>query len=76
MDEPPDRNQPSSPTPKKSDLGGLYHGMQFALTTLGGLAAGHWLDLHYLPAPLGLLGGLLCGSVVGMYVLARSLNKK
>ncbi|MBI3551081.1 MAG: AtpZ/AtpI family protein [Elusimicrobia bacterium] len=50
--------------------------MQFAVTTLAGMAIGYWLDRRYLPSPLGLLGGLLVGSVVGMYVLAKSLDKK
>ena len=59
---------------KKQDLGGLYHGLQFALTALLGIGAGYWLDGRYLPSPLGTLGGLFVGSGLGMYFLARSLK--
>lgn len=76
MDTTPGQPSQFPQTPKKSDLGGLYHGLQFALTTMAGLAAGYWLDRRFLPMPLGTLGGLLAGSVIGMYVLARSLSKK
>lgn len=48
--------------------------MQFAITALGGLAVGHWLDGRYLPAPMGTLGGLLGGAALGMYLLARSMK--
>ena len=76
LDITPGQRSPSPQAPKKSDLGGLYHGFQFAVTTMAGMAAGYWLDRHYLPMPLGILGGLLVGSVVGMYVLAKALKKK
>ena len=55
-------------------MGGLAHGLQFALMTMGGMAAGYWLDKHYLPMPLGTLGGLLLGSAAGMYLLARAVK--
>jgi F0F1-type ATP synthase assembly protein I len=72
LDQAPRR--PPTQSPKKSDLGGLYHGFQFALTALFGLAVGYWMDQHYLPMPLGTLGGLMVGSCVGMYVLAKALK--
>ena len=70
---PPDRQNPPEP-PKKSDLEGLYHGMQFALTALMGMGVGYWLDHRFLPSPLGTLGGLFVGAAVGMYLLARSFK--
>ena len=67
--------RPEAPKPdKRKDMGGLAHGLQFGLMTIGGLAAGYWLDRHYLPSPLGTLGGLFLGSALGMYVLARSVR--
>ena len=66
---------PEVPKPRRqSSMGGLAHGLQFALMTMGGLAAGYWLDKHYLPMPLGTLGGLLTGSAAGMYLLARAVK--
>lgn len=57
------------------DLGGLYHGFQFAIMTMGGMAAGYWLDQRgWLPSPLGTIGGLLGGSVAGMWLLARAMK--
>ncbi|MBI3507591.1 MAG: AtpZ/AtpI family protein [Proteobacteria bacterium] len=56
-------------------MGGLAHGLQFAVTAMLGLAGGYWLDKrHFLPMPLGTLGGLLLGSVIGMVVLAKALK--
>ena len=74
MENTPKGQDPSKKPRKRSDLGGLYHGLQFAVTTMVGLAAGYWLDQHYLPAPLGTLGGLLGGSIMGMYILARTVK--
>ena len=75
METPPDhQDSQSKPPKKKNNLEGLAHGMQFAVTTIGGLAVGYWLDQRYLPSPLGTLGGLLIGSVLGMYTLAKSLK--
>lgn len=54
----------------------MYHGLQFAITAVGGLAIGHWLDGRLLPEPLGILGGLFAGAAVGMYLLYRELRKK
>ena len=56
----------------KRDLQGLHLGLQFAVCSLGGMALGYWMDGRWLPAPLGMLGGLFAGSVLGMYFLARS----
>lgn len=50
----------------------MHLGLQFAVCALGGMALGYWLDKRWLPAPLGLLGGLFLGSVLGMYFLAKS----
>ena len=69
---PEDQRPPESK--KNQDFGGLYHGMQFAMTALLGMGAGYWLDQRYLPAPLGTLGGLFIGAAVGMYVLAKALK--
>ncbi|MBI5625403.1 MAG: AtpZ/AtpI family protein [Elusimicrobia bacterium] len=57
-------------------MGGLYHGLQFAVTAVAGLAVGYWLDGRVLPSPLGMLGGFFAGAAVGMYILARELKKK
>lgn len=56
-------------------MGGLYHGLQFAVTAVGGLAVGYWLDGRFQCAPLGTLGGLFLGAAVGMYVLARAVKR-
>ena len=73
--EPVEPKKLPAPPAKRSDLGGLAHGLQFALTAILGLAAGRWLEQKgMLPAPVGTLGGLLIGAVLGMYVLARSLK--
>lgn len=55
-------------------MGGLYHGFQFAIITLLGMAAGYWLDQRLLPSPLGVLGGLFVGSALGIYILTRELR--
>jgi len=73
LQTPPEDKRPGQ-SPKRQDLGGLYHGMQFALTALLGMGVGYWLDKRFLPSPLGILGGLFVGSAVGMYLLARSLK--
>jgi hypothetical protein len=58
-------------------MGGLAYGLQFAIMTFLGLAGGYWLDQHkFLPSPLGTIGGLFGGAVLGMYVLAKALSKK
>lgn len=70
----PTEGPSSKPPRKKGGMEGLYHGLQFAVTTMAGLAAGYWLDQRFLPMPLGTLGGLLIGAVVGMINLARALK--
>ncbi|MBI5211530.1 MAG: AtpZ/AtpI family protein [Elusimicrobia bacterium] len=55
-------------------MGGLYHGLQFAVTAIGGLAVGYWLDQRCLPSPLGTLGGLFLGAVLGMYIMVREMR--
>lgn len=56
----------------KKDLQGLHLGLQLAFCSLGGMAIGYWLDKRWLPSPLGMLGGLFAGSVLGMYLLAKT----
>lgn len=73
LEKQPDQQRPLN-FPKKQDWGGLYLGMQFALTALLGLGVGVWMDHRFLPSPLGTLGGLFIGAAVGMYILARSLK--
>lgn len=63
------------PKRPRKDLGGLAHGLQFGLTVIGFLFAGYWLDQRgTLPAPLGTLGGLMLGAVLGMYLLAKATS--
>lgn len=66
-------NPPGEP-PDRRGLASLYHGLQFAVTTLLGLAAGHWLDRRFGTSPFGTLGGLFGGAALGMYYLARALK--
>jgi len=73
LQTPPESQYPPN-SPKKQSLGGLYHGMQFAMTALIGMGIGYWLDKKYVPSPVGTLGGLFVGSALGMYFLARSLK--
>jgi hypothetical protein len=64
---------PGSEPPQKT-VAGLFHGFQFALTILLGLALGHWLDLRRGWTPFGTLGGFFGGAVVGFYQLARAFR--
>ncbi|MFA6315954.1 MAG: AtpZ/AtpI family protein [Elusimicrobiota bacterium] len=73
LDKPPDRVKP--PARPFGRMHGLHYGLQFGLTAIVGLAVGHWLDGRVLPAPVGTLGGLFGGAVVGMVVLVRELKK-
>lgn len=55
-------------------MGGLYHGIEFAVTIALCSGIGYWLDKHWLPAPLGLIIGFLGGAVLGLIQLARSVK--
>lgn len=59
---------------RRSDMGGLAHGLQFALVTLGGAAVGYWLGGRLGSPPLGLITGLFAGSIIGMIILVRALK--
>lgn len=63
-----------SPPPKKPDMSGLSHGIEFAVTIALFSAIGFWLDGHGLPSPLGLIVGFLAGAVIGMVQLARKVK--
>ena len=70
---PPEGQRPPE-SPKRPDLGGLYHGLQFAVTIAVCFGIGYWLDGRYLPAPLGTIVGFLGGAVLGMVQLARAVK--
>lgn len=55
-------------------MGGLAHGLQFALAALGGAAVGYWLGGRLGSPPLGLIAGLFAGSIIGMFILVRALK--
>jgi ATP synthase protein I len=55
---------------------GIYGavGFQLALSVVGGLFLGRWLDQRWNVAPWMTLVGMLVGSVGGFYNLVRLLN--
>jgi F0F1-type ATP synthase assembly protein I len=60
--------------PAKNNREGLFHGLQFGLTILGGLAAGYWVDKEFGCSPAGALLGFFGGAAAGFYSLIRAMK--
>ena len=58
--------------PSRTELNGLFHGLQFGLTIALGLGLGIWADRRWATSPWGVIAGFLGGAGVGFYHLARS----